>query len=264
MPSFSHTTPGLAEIQQTSASHAPILTSGRITPSIIEEFETACLRFFNHKHIDDDDKVSMIIYNLLSPGMVSWVKVKGAHLSDLSWADFMAEFKFKWLPRGWEREITNKVIAFQKPTESFWDWQNELRANNNLIFGLHEHVAENDLRQHLYARLHDELQLQYIAHDKKDELTNIEDIDEWIDEVQQLDEGLMREKRRLNRLWMEAAAGRSFGPGAALQNKTNSTSLDHTSRNMSTKPTTPASTYVSKLTDDERHIIAAHKGCNKC
>ncbi|KAF9466438.1 hypothetical protein BDZ94DRAFT_1336953 [Collybia nuda] len=263
MPSSSRISPALAEVQQSSHSHAPILTNGCLTPQIIEEFKTSCLRYFKHKKIEDNDKVSMIIYNLLSPSMVSWVKVKSAHLCTLSWAEFMAKFKHKWLPRGWEHKITNKVIAFQRPTESFWEWQNEVCANNNLIFGLHEHVNEDHLRQHLYSQLHDELQLLYIAHDKKGELTDIEDIDEWIDEVCQLNEGLVREKRHLNCMWMEAVSGKSFSPGLALINKTNTISYGRTAQSTSTTKSTTF-TYVSKLTDDEHRIILAHKGCNKC
>ncbi|KAF9455867.1 hypothetical protein BDZ94DRAFT_1355150 [Collybia nuda] len=263
MPSTARISPALAKIQQTLPSHAPILTSGRITPNILEEFETACLRFFKHKKIEEEDKVSMVIYNLLSPGMVSWVKVKSAHLCSLSWAEFMAEFKHKWLPRGWEHEITNKVIAFQRPLESFGDRQNKVRANNNLIFGLHEHVDEDHLCQHLYSHLHNKLQLQYIANDKKGELMDIEDIDEWIDKVCQLNEGFMREKQRLNHMWMEAVAGKSLGPGAALQNKTNAMSNDR-SACTNTKASSSTPIYVGKLTDNKRCIIAAHKGCNKC
>jgi hypothetical protein len=56
MPVSSNTT----SVEQGSLSKVPILHAGDITPTVMREFEDACVSYFNHKNIAKDKQVRMI------------------------------------------------------------------------------------------------------------------------------------------------------------------------------------------------------------
>lgn len=54
----------VAYVEQEGAGHAPTLYSGNITPTVMHEFEDACVGFFDHKDVPLNKQVKKIM-----PGM---------------------------------------------------------------------------------------------------------------------------------------------------------------------------------------------------
>ncbi|KAF8231793.1 hypothetical protein L208DRAFT_1275653, partial [Tricholoma matsutake] len=92
-------------VQQQSASHAPVLSAGRVTIAAMRVFENSCRRFFQHKSIAEADCVMSIIYNFEGSGIQSWINANQARLLALSFPQFLLEFKKKFLPRNWQDDL---------------------------------------------------------------------------------------------------------------------------------------------------------------
>ncbi|RDB24692.1 hypothetical protein Hypma_008153 [Hypsizygus marmoreus] len=109
-----------AIIIHTSMSHSPVFTAEKITLQNIDEFYMGCLRFFVHKRILPHEKVEMVMWNLKHPGMQDWICVNYNAVSDLTFKEFIALLKTKFLKKGWQNQIHQKVIRLQG-SQNFWE-----------------------------------------------------------------------------------------------------------------------------------------------
>ena len=98
------TTPSntVATVLQQSASHAPIMSVGHITVPVLRVFENACRRYFQHKNIEDADRVKAVLYNFEASNVQAWVNANHARLITLEFPAFLLKFKTKFLPHNWQ------------------------------------------------------------------------------------------------------------------------------------------------------------------
>src|ERR1700677_3242611 len=137
-----------ASTTQSSPSSPPTLSSGIVSPKVFQEWETMCLRYFSIKTVTAGERIARMIHGLESPGMQDWICIHSICLSALTFDDFIGEFKKKWLHKNWKDDICNKVIGMQGD-HTFWEWQNDLRNNNNILLtGLLDHITLDNLHKH--------------------------------------------------------------------------------------------------------------------
>jgi hypothetical protein len=116
-----------AEVIQSSPSHAPILSAGRLTISVLRSFQNGCRRFFSIKGVDAADQVGKIIYNFEGNDIQGWIYAEEARLVELAFADFITELKKKFLPASWEDELVEEQISLQGE-DNFLTWVAKIRT----------------------------------------------------------------------------------------------------------------------------------------
>lgn len=243
-----------AYVTQTSPNSAPTLATGDVTPAVFNRWESMCKRFFATKKVPEDEKVSRVIYHLENPAMIEWINVEEEELLGMTFATFCTTFKKKWFPKSWEDTIRARMISMQG-RRSFFDWQYAVRADNLLLVGTEDHIKEGDLRKFLFDRLNIELRAAYKRNDKKDEISDITDLNAWVEEVRTLDDELAEEDRRTKNLWLshmkdEPRVTTRSGPSS--------------SKATTSASTTPTVSRPPKITDEERRLINENNGCLKC
>ena len=100
MPSSANT----ASVEQSSPSKVPVLHAGDITPAVMREYEDACNGYFDHKDINADKQVRMIIAGIKDPCIRDWIASERTRIQSLSFADFMTEFRTNYLHEDWEED----------------------------------------------------------------------------------------------------------------------------------------------------------------
>ena len=94
----------MATVEQNSLSKVPILTAGDIFPTVMCQFEHACLNYFIHKKVVPDDQVSLIIGRLLDNHMTDWIRSDHKHIVALPFIALMVEFHKNYLAEDWEED----------------------------------------------------------------------------------------------------------------------------------------------------------------
>ena len=88
-----------------TAGRPPLLTPGDITPAVMCAFEMACFGYFEHKDIAEEKQVRKILAGLQDSRVQDWVSVERDRFVDLTYTEFMKEFRAAYLEKDWE-EIT--------------------------------------------------------------------------------------------------------------------------------------------------------------
>ena len=69
---MSNTMQPLAEVKVTKMKECPMLTTGRITPLIMQSWTLACKRYKKHGGRLDADIVSYVVEGMFEPCLVAW------------------------------------------------------------------------------------------------------------------------------------------------------------------------------------------------
>ena len=101
---------------------------------------------------------------------------------ELSFDDFMKEFRLKWLMNDWEQDIHNRVLGM-KQVGLFWEWAVKMRSLNTLLCGTPTHLDDAALLNQLKANLE-----PLLSRACDDERISGETLDKWLDKVKILDE----------------------------------------------------------------------------
>lgn len=190
-------------VLQSSTSQPPLLSAGSITITNLCKFDYGCKHFFTYKEIPENEQVGRIIYLFESEFMQSWIESDSAHLTSLSFTEFMLEIKHKWLPSDWEDELIQELIApqgerkFYEQSVSVHKANNELKAAESL-----QHTPAEHFHAHLVAHLKPVLHLAYRA-DKK-ELDAVDDIESWIHCIVILDLQLTMQQKQISSSMVQA------------------------------------------------------------
>ncbi|KIM78266.1 hypothetical protein PILCRDRAFT_11259 [Piloderma croceum F 1598] len=99
---------GLAKVEQDSLNKVPVLLQGDLTPSVMCQYENACLGFFEGKEIAPEKQVQKILTRLRDDRIQEWISIDRDEILSLMFAEFMVEFKASFLPEDWE-EISAKL-----------------------------------------------------------------------------------------------------------------------------------------------------------
>ncbi|GBE78555.1 hypothetical protein SCP_0114440 [Sparassis crispa] len=113
----------LATILQSSIKHPPSITSGKLTPSLLLQWEVACLEYFKRKSIADLDKVSHITGGMQDKLICDWVMTNASTLTTVSWDDFIKLMCSHWLEKDWEDKVLTVLIRMTHDNNnSLEDW----------------------------------------------------------------------------------------------------------------------------------------------
>ena len=245
-----------------SVTRPPQLSNGKILPKAVKDFENHCLNYFvNTKGgIEDNVKVTRILGCFENDLVNDWVSVNRERFMTLSFAEFMIEFRARWLPHDWEQNIHSKILSarlFPKK-QKFEEWASSIQSLNVSLQGTDSHLDDERIRLQLESGLDEDL--QQAARDAKthDEKA----LHPWIAKIKELDNRRIIQRKRVAEVVEEAMKS----------NKKPFTSSSRYANTSDSKPTQTSSSsttsftrdYPPKLTEEERRLLMDYFGCLKC
>lgn len=258
MASASQTT-AIAMVEHHSLHHAPILTSGIPTPSVLLEFEDACEDFFANAKggVVDDMKVTRILPSFKDPIIRGWISSDRVHLSKLSFQLFMAGLHSKFLAKEWEDELLSKILRNHlRPGQSFMTWATMLQQQNCVLRNTPSQLDEKRLREQISIAIDGELRIA----GREAKVNEAESLRDFLHIYSVCDEKRKAAETRTRSI-IEDAYRKS-----KMNNKENSFH-PYKKDGRSSASTGVASSSGSrppKLTTEEKDIIKANFGCYKC
>ncbi|RDB22348.1 hypothetical protein Hypma_010547 [Hypsizygus marmoreus] len=261
---------------QSSPTHPPILSTGKITYDNFKNFEYMCLRFFSHKGVAPTDCVSRIIYNFKETLVQDWLDADFIKFSALTFPDFISEFKKKWLPRHWLDDIVDRVINPQGD-RPFWTWVIDVKKCNILLKGKKHYVDPKDLKDHLAAHFDRSLWDAYRNMDNFSTLEKMLDLDDWVEQVRIINEKQHSRQENSSKNYIDKLIAQSIAANLPLANNIANTMPSSSSTSTTSSSCPPASNFnttprpfattprhIPKLTDDKKSLLASHGRCYKC
>ncbi len=138
--------------------HPPVLTSGILTPEIIQQFQIACQHHFNYRKVADPDKVTTIAPSLQSPTVQLWYFSNQTTLTTGTFVEFMAALRKRFLKKNWADNIRVKLLrSTQSEDDSFDTWVESLEASNALLMNTPAFFSEKRLREHIESHAFEDL-----------------------------------------------------------------------------------------------------------
>ena len=246
-----------ATVEQSMPTKVPVPTAGDITPAVMRQYENVCNNYFVHKKIPGDDQVSMIIGGLLDTRVADWIDADHVHIIDLSFADFMDEFRHAYLEEDWEEDTHHDVLGMSQGSNSFWDYVVSLQSKNFLLCGTTSHLSDEQLCHQLGPGM--ELRLSKKIGSEK--VNKIVDFRRWLNEVKHFDDQICDEREEYERILKESReAGRcanaSGEPNHYMPSNNNASSS-------STMAHIPCKQCPALLAS-ERQLLNKNDGCLKC
>ena len=235
------------------------MSDGILTPGAIQEFELSAECFFlNAKGgITDSQKVPRLLGCFGNALVRNWIGGKRAALSALTFEEFMAEFRKRWLSSNWENATRTKLLCYclDPGKENFDTWVLKVQKLNVALWGTTSYFDDNALRTQLAVNLDEELRIKADRSQK----CKTQDLCKWIEAVSEIDRDRQYDKKRLNdhleNYWR--AHKRPFRePRRAPSPEAGPTA--------SSASSSSSSPYPPKLTEEERRLLLEHEGCFKC
>ena len=118
-----------AVVKQDGPSKAPVSTVGDLMPAVMCKYENACLGYFESKEVEDKTQVCKILAGLMDNRIQDWISVDCKRFADITFVDFMQEFRAGYLP-----EVTQiELLAMTQGNNTFWDFSVAVQAKNSLF-----------------------------------------------------------------------------------------------------------------------------------
>ncbi|KAJ7075751.1 hypothetical protein B0H15DRAFT_956247 [Mycena belliarum] len=269
---MSSTKPKVAVVESHS-NKLPTLHEGEISPLAANDFEISCLNYFAAKDIAAERQVAVILGCFRSQAVNNWSRpaVSRTRLMALTFAEFMAEFRTKFLRPHWEKTTRAQVLGSRMlDTETFSDWATNVEALHSLLIGTTAELDTNQLRYTLEAGMLPTLATLYGADDTAPGIEK-DKFDEWRSAVILIDERrafTLEENRKA--IERELSLQKRKAPETTDERPYKEKKFGE-GRKGASKPVSTASTSSSTsgrrcpvLTADERKWLDKYEGCNKC
>jgi hypothetical protein len=95
---------------------------GDISPAVMREFEEACIGYFESKEVNKDKQVRRILPGLKDSRVCDWLTLDCERICNLSFKEFMEEFRATYLDEDWEENTRRKLGGMTQGKDSFWDY----------------------------------------------------------------------------------------------------------------------------------------------
>ncbi|RDX54400.1 hypothetical protein OH76DRAFT_1340363 [Lentinus brumalis] len=230
---------------------APTFGEGTITPAVLSAWENGCFMHFRDREVADDKQVMKAAAQIHNEVLSDWYHSDYARFDAMSWDDFAAAVRTRFLPKGWALSIYSDLFAAkQLPTDTFNDFVLSVERFNARLRNTQYRQSEANLRGLLIANMNEDLRA--MASDPT--LMALADYIQWKTAVANLDAQCLRNVEMINNL----LAARS-------NNSSRTSNTASRSNKSSSQPTSSASsTALPKLTPSEKALLNDHQGCYKC
>jgi hypothetical protein len=178
-------------VDQDSPAKPPVLHPGDITPAVMREFEDSCIGYFENKEIEADKQVRKILTCLRDSRIKDWISTDRDRLLQLSFSEFMKEFRAAYLDDDWEEGVRRELGNMMQGPQSFWDYAIQVQAKNSLLISTASHLDEDKLRHRIEAGMEESLSRHCVMAKMNQEKS----FKKWVIEVKKRDD-LMHAERK--------------------------------------------------------------------
>lgn len=250
-------------IEQPALTKPPFLTPGDITPEVLCTWEMGCQQYFKHKDIPIEEQVGKVAWRMQEPSIQEWYLTDQDRMDDLTFDEYMAEVHAYWLPLDWADTradtMCQKLLLSCQGNKLFSEWAVEVQGLNVLLCGTPSHLTELNLRYHLKAHMHPDLQTKYCS----ELVAALTDFRAWIEKIWLLD------KKRLRTIAKQKEAVEATLHAKHLHNggdKELSSSSQYNAKARWNTRDARTTTFirVPALTDEECMLLQVNNGCFKC
>lgn len=241
----------VAQVVSNGGKSVPSLTAGSLSPETLQSWEQQCRQHFRVKRIADDEQVGIVASGLQDTTIVTWFFANESRLSALSFKDFMADMRKRFLPRTWADDVLDRLShSTQNENDSFESWVDNLLRTNALLTDTGLEFSEDRIREHITTHAVQELR----SAARRTEARALKGFDDFKYYLAEIDESRVFERNKRRREFDSylASRPRAFGPGSNA-NKVNVPSAS--ARNSDRPPT---------LTEADKAKLRANGGCFKC
>jgi hypothetical protein len=132
-----------ARIEHDALSKLPILLPGDISPEVMCTFKIKCLGYFDNKEVSKDKYVRKILSCFQDPCIIDWITVERECLLELSFEDFMKEFRAAYLHKNWEDKTHRDILSMKQGNLPFWTFATHLQTKNALLCNTSSHLDDS-------------------------------------------------------------------------------------------------------------------------
>ncbi|KAI0035562.1 hypothetical protein K488DRAFT_82876 [Vararia minispora EC-137] len=246
---------------------APQLTAGIHTLEAVTDYIRLCRNFFVNKQVAPKEQVRRIAHQIADPMFANWVNANATTVYAMTFDSFSTEIYNRLLGRRWAAKQANAVRRLRQGTGTFDAFKNAVLSGNALLISSSHALSEDALQATLRAGLCAALRVE-VDHAELDPAMSFDD---WLDELERLDQQRLAKAETLDPLITQLVNQRLRDLGL-------STSTAHKSSrglSRSAKPTPAASAdaptpmdphprQTPRLTDEEHDRLRHADGCFKC
>jgi hypothetical protein len=243
---------GLAKVEQDSPNKVPVLLQGDLTPSVMRQYENACLGFFEGKEIAPEKQVRKILTGLRDDCIQEWISIDRDEILGLMFAEFMVEFKAGFLPEDWEKITRIELLTMQQGSGSFWDFGVKVQSKNALLHDTESFLDKDQLCHRIESGMTPKLTL-HCRHEKSNKITNFK---KWLADIRHINDHMRSDRAKLEVLQK-----------AQQESTRRSNVLSEPSRNSNAAASSSSSSFpdkLARLTETECRLLFDNEGCLKC
>jgi hypothetical protein len=179
-----------ASIEQDAPSKVPMLLPRDIMPTVMHMYKNACSGHFDMKDVAKDKQVHRILAGLHNSHIQDWVGIYHECLLEMTFANFLAEFKISYLPKDWEEITCIELLQMMQGEDNFCDFSVQVQAKNSTFSGTTSHMDKMQLCHCIEASVNTTLALH--CHLKK--VVSQNPLAKWLDDVNHIN-GLISAER---------------------------------------------------------------------
>ncbi|RDX47649.1 hypothetical protein OH76DRAFT_1354023, partial [Lentinus brumalis] len=231
---------------------APTLGEGTITPAVLSAWENGRFMFFRKRDIADDKKVMKVVSQISNEVISDWYHTDYERFDNMTWDDFTAALRLRFLPKGWALGINSDIFAAkQQTTDRFEDFVLNIERFNARLRGTEYHQTELALRGLLIANMCEDL--RNLVSDPT--IMQIASYVDWKTAVSNADARRLRNLEVINSLIAARTASTS---------RSSSTTRTFKSTTSGASASTATTQNLPKLSQSEKLLLNEHQGCYKC
>ena len=160
---MSTTTQPLTEVKVMKMKECLMLTTGRITPLIMQSWTLACKCYKKHGGRLDTDIVSYVTEGMFELCLIAWYQADQTRIDGLILDAYLLELSQLVLERNWSHDILKTILSSSQGNQVFIDWKIELE-NLNAILATSaptKALTKAELKTQLQSNLHPDLRLNH-------------------------------------------------------------------------------------------------------
>jgi hypothetical protein len=186
-----------AEVKVTKMKECPMLTTGKITPLIMQSWTLACKRYMKHGSCTATDIVSYVTKGMFKPRLVAWYQANQIRIDALSLNEYLKELTLLVLEKNWAHDILETILSSSQGTQVFMDWKIELENLNAILTtsAPTKALTKAQLKVQLQSNLHPNLRLSLSL-----EPVLATDFTAWAFEVKECDDRMRAKDARTKKL----------------------------------------------------------------
>ena len=247
-------------VEHHSLHHAPIITAGVLTPSILLEFEDACEDFFANAKggVNADVQVTRILPSFKDPIIRGWIASDCLHLSTLKFDVFMKLLRSKFLSKQWEDELLSKILRDHlRPGQEFLTWATSLQQQNCILRNTQSQLDDKRMREQISIAVDMDLRISA----REANVNNATSLRDFL-EIYTICDEKRRAAEKRTRSIIDESYRRNKNTGK--DNNYHPYRRDDRNSNSNNNATTSTASRPPKLTPLEIEIIKNRFGCFKC